>query len=335
MQIELSEAQNRPWAVAQARYTSENSYMVDSRPARQNYGYGIKFFEGRPVDDLALFNGENVTVEELRSTYRVWRPEETVEAAHALKEHGRVLVVGRPQSGKGTIVFGMSEICDKQGYGYLMIDGHWQDAPAEMVVDAINKAQTEGKMIFFDSFDYLFAGSSKLRKYSKPVIAERTGKIVDALSATTVPLVLTRHDDFWADLVIDKDLVNSHQDFLQTVGVYDLPRYIESEESRLAFLVDHEYNINEAYSLLQIPDLPLVKDVVAAKIGDNKYLDDVRLALKDYGVLKRLARSEGEITKKLVEEINSGDENAILEFVHMVIGIHLESDLAATLRWQK
>lgn len=343
MTLELDSLRTKLWALAPGRYTSASGYMVtEGRTGRQSFGSGIKFFEGEPVGNLSRFNGDHITVGELRENYRVWRPEETIEAARVLKEKGRLLVVGRPQSGKGTILFGLSDICDKQGIGYAMIDGHWLDSPSGEVINAIQKAQAEGKMIFFDSFDYLFAGSTKLRKQNKEKHVQRTREIIDALKDTTVPLVLTAHDDYWAGLVLDKNLLNEHKDFLESLGIYNLPRYIESEESRLAFLVDHEYSLEEAYALLSVPNMPLVRDAITRPTGNGDYIQELELSLKDYGVLKRLARrSEGEThgipdqVKSLLKRIENGDEEAAFEISHVILSLHFESDLAATLRWQK
>ncbi len=341
--MEIDNLRLQPWAIALPRYTSDNRYMVDrGRPSRTNIGNGMKLFDGNPVGSLENFNGSSITVDELRNYYRVWRPEETVEAAHVLKEHGRLLVVGRPQSGKGTILFGLSEICDKQQIGYLMIDGHWLEAPTEQVIQAIEKADQEGKMIFYDSFDYLFAGSNKLRKQNKETHSQRTREIISALQKTTTPLVLTAHDEYWAKLVLNPALLEEHRDFLQTLGIYNLPRYIESEESRLAFLIDHEFELEQACKLLNFPNTDLTKSIISKTYRDSKYEKDLYLALQDYGVLKKLARREDkeiyglpDQVKDLLVKIDDGNPSAIKELIDIVLSLHFESDLAATLRWSK
>ncbi len=319
-----------------ARYTKSNGFMVENpRPTRINLGSGIKLFEGKALADISEFDKSNITADELRESFRVWRPEDTVEAIKTLKQSGRLLIVGEPQSGKGTLLFGISDVCDKQGLGYLMIDGHWLEAPASKIISAIKKADEKGEMIFYDSFDYLFASSNKIRKQNKEMHAQRTREIIGTLKSTQVPLVMTFHDENWSRIFLDKNLLEENQDFLKSFSMYELSRYIGSKESRLAFLVDHEYSFEDACQLLNLPDNPRVLDVIASRVGKKKYKDQLELALKDYGVLKKLARNYQDDTKGLMSEVEGGDEEATIGLVYLILSTQFESDFSPILRWQK
>lgn len=244
---------------------------------RQNSHGGIKFFAGSslPTESGAIFqtySNYRENVEDLREKHKVWRPEETFEAADLFFLHGKVNIVGSPQSGKGTILFGLSEICSELGWGYAFIDGHYQDTPAldspelaaraeqkgvpkecRSVVNAIREAQIRNILIFFDSFDYLFAGTRKIRTISRAEQSVRTPAIMEALDATTVPVAVTHHDEEWSDRFIDKELQAQFED-----QVLDYPRYrlwegLRSPQSIRRFLMDHDISYEHAQFLGEMP----------------------------------------------------------------------------------
>lgn len=317
-----------------ALYTRENNFMVEeARPNRVSVGYGIKFFEGNPIEDHHHFNSSQVEPQNLRNDIErgVWRAEETLRAADILQSNGKVIIEGAPQSGKGTILYGLSTICDFEGWGYVLVDGHFIDSPADHVVTAIKKADQEGKIVFFDSFDYLFAGNRKMRRLPLEKQKERTKQIIEALQEAEVPLVLTAHGGYWAEMFLNQELMQEHEHFISPIPVYKLPRKIEEKSSQTMFLCAHGFTQEEAQSLVNFGEDPQTIDTLALHFGDYRVTDELQMAISDFAVLKKIARDEGtpERVKNLLQD---NTPEAILELTQIFRDYHREVDFLTTLR---
>lgn len=318
----------------QGRYNIENGFVVSmSRPARFLNMEGVKAFEGRPVGTYENFRAGIQTATELRERFGVWRAEETVEASNMLADHGKLLVVGSPQSGKGTIMYGLTSICDTKGIGQLLIDGHWQESSAETVVEAIQLADQKSIPIFFDSADYLFLGSRKFRRLSKLAQAERTGKILEALSQAKTPVILTMHDQFWMDSFLDKELLEKHQKFFEQFPIYNLSRQLSDGDSVVTFLVDHGYSPSESYFIQNMAGNPLIQNLVTKpEFGDKKLLSEIAFAVNDYPALKILARERQEEVRATIAKVFSGNQESVEILVNIILESLFKSDFETSLR---
>lgn len=318
------------------RYTDGNGFMtLESRTSRVSKGGGVKSFEGLEAPDRVFRDDPKQHEDYLRYGARVWRTDETIEAAELLSRYKRIAVVGAPQSGKGTIVYGISCICDIEKTGYILIDGHWQNTPGEKVAAEINEADKQGKIIFYDSFDYNFAGTGKMRRMSKVAQIERTGVIVEALEQTRVPLVLTQHDEYHNHVFMDQNLLARHSNFLGTLFKYELPRTVSSAESRFMFFVDHNMTTEEARQLVELPDNPAIRQSLVNRTNNGDYIDEFSLALSDYGTMKELVRNEGARTKELLAKIRQNVTGSHDEFIDLALSIHFKLDFMTTLRKSK
>jgi len=326
--------------------------LVENGSARENRnhkGGGIKFFEGTalPEPQLRYEAYRLVSPEQLREDCQVWRPEETLEAAEILFTKSRVNVVGGPQSGKGTILFGLSDICDIYGWGYVFIDGHYQDTDTDTVVAAIAHAEERNVPIFFDSFDYLFAGSRKVRSIRKDLQRERTQAIVEALGGATVPIATTSHNEQWAERFIDLDLKSLFTEQLARYPDYAIPVTFRSRESVVKFLSDHGIPSRFISFITEMDGDDRVLNTLIHRYGDWAVIERVLRAVQTYPVLKELVRGNDlprELDRGRREEFwplvsdalsAVSDENytqTVSEIAHIILEAEVKGDFLTFLR---
>src|SRR5690349_19661975 len=136
-------------------YTAENGFSGIKRNTRMIDRSGIKEFIGdspaKPWSELHQAS----SIKQLRNDSEVWRAEEVYAASQILAETNKLIVYGGPQSGKGTILYGLSEICEQSDHGCMFIDGHRQELTTDEILLAIQDAESRQIPIFFDSGDYL------------------------------------------------------------------------------------------------------------------------------------------------------------------------------------
>ncbi|MBI2033379.1 MAG: hypothetical protein HYT10_02840 [Candidatus Levybacteria bacterium] len=334
-------------------YGSIPGVVNGARETREHSRNGIKFFAGSALPDKETYLPlvRSVQPGELREASemerRVWRPEETLDAAELFFNVGRINVVGNPQWGKGTILYGLSEVCHRFGWGYLFIDGHHQEAPTEEVIAAIDKAQERGYPIFYDAFDHNFGDARQtaggIRMLSKEKQEERTTAIMEALDATTVPVAITNHDDTYAELFIDHILREKLQPFLDKYPLYELPAYLQSEESITVFLEDHGVPASQVDTLLHMEDDPEVVTLLVNTYGDKAFVDRIFTAVRSFSVLKEMVKpwddenfvkaGRREEVLPLLEIIESTrDPKAILQLAHIIREADMKDAFLSLLR---
>ncbi|OGK23803.1 hypothetical protein A2954_03025 [Candidatus Roizmanbacteria bacterium RIFCSPLOWO2_01_FULL_37_12] len=333
------------------------------REARHDHWSGIKFFRGAPLPDQETLNRliPTISVDNLREEKHVWRPEETVEAGRiffgletANNKRSGIEVIGEPQSGKGTILFGLSEICDILNIGYLFIDGHHQEVSGIEVADAIHKAERLRIPIFFDSTDYLFLKSrSTGRSISQQFQDERVPVIMNAINNASVPIAITRHDDQWAEEFLNLDLRDKNNAVLETFQTYTLPAQLQSDASRHRFLLDGGLPETIASYLLGIKFHNLSESALASLINDIYYptiptekdyeieINKILTGLRTFAVLKDLVRGEKNHTINCVEKILDANKSedirilAIKELAWLILNLYEKSLKLTQIRRKK
>lgn len=268
-------------------------YVSETRENRTHSQNGIKFFAGTslPNRNLVMQLSASVTADQLREDKKVWRPEETLDAAKLFFYEDRVNVIGDPQSGKGTILFGLSEVCDLFGWGYLFVDGHHQETPAKEVVRAIEEANDKNIPIFFDSFDYLFGKSRNgIRGIPLEQQHKRTPQIVSTLDYASVPIAITNHDDAWAENFLDLNFRERFKLQIDRYPIYKIPLNIQSDKSIVRFLIDHNIPQDKAEFLVGMSTNPDIINKLIKHYGDKDIVAWVFEATRTYPVLKELAR---------------------------------------------
>lgn len=267
----------------------------DAKEQREYSRGGIKFFYPKPDFQPRFTSYKDISSGYLRDEKHIWMPEETLEAADILFTHRRLNIVGSPQMGKGTILYGLSGMLGELGKPYIFIEGHRQETPAEEVVAAIEKAQEEGAAVLYDSFDYNFAGSrSGVRTITVAKQMEKTPRVVNALAQATVPVAITSHDEEWTKLFLNLSLKEQFKDQLDTYQEYKIPSNLRSEKSALRFLLDHGYSPEDAQFLIDSENNPQVLNAMINNLGDKEKVQKVFDALKKYPVLKDLVRPKEE-----------------------------------------
>ncbi len=294
-----------------------------AREKRLHHWQGIKFFQGSPLPDINILRNliPTVTVDCLRETRHVWRPEEAIEAGKlffglegASNQRSGVHVIGEPQSGKGTFLFGISDMCDALGIGYVFIDGHHQEVDGTVVSQTITQAQKMSIPIFFDSTDYLFLKSRKTgRSISKEAQEKRTQSVVTAIDETTIPIAVTSHDEEWAGEFLDLQLRERYHHAFNRFPRYVIPLRLQSEASIRRFLLDHKIPDEGVAFLLSMHKDKFVIGALYDFIKDLYYpsfcpnpttaVDSIFAAIWTYPVLKNMARDYADHTIKLINTI--------------------------------
>lgn len=303
---------------------------------RDSKYYGIKFFSGTALPnnlELAAI-AHTLRPEQLREEYRVWRPEETIEAARIMFDGGRVHVIGEPQSGKGTILFGLSEVCHMNGWGYVFIDGHHQNAPADVVVDAIREANQRRIAIFFDSFDYLFA-RSKVRMIPKEAQVSKAAAVVSALQASTTPVAITSHNMKWAKEFVNLELMDTFRSEIEEFPKYEIPLNLRSRESIVRFFVDHGVAVDDAWFLVTLDENPDAINALTHYFGDEVPRDQVFEAMKNFPVLKELVRARREEFDAALAGIRQDSPEGLEMLADIVREAEMKRVFLTTLRKRK
>lgn len=313
-----------------------------SRETRETKFLGIKSFKGDPLPASEEIRSryKTLTLDRLRETHKVWRPEETLEAAKSFFEEGRVNVVGAPQSGKGTIMFGLTEICEAFDWGYIFIDGHHQEASASDVIGAIVEAERRNVPVFFDSFDYLFLGSRRYRTISIAAQEERTTKIIDTVTNAKIPVAITHHDEEWANLFLNKNLKDRFKPQVDTFPVYQIPDSFKSPESIRRFLTDQNISPREAGFLANFawekPMLMRFKAIFSSFV-EEQAVETLYKATANFPVLKEVARDNQQIflpiLTKVTHEGNQIDDSTLASFVNMILEAEKKRVNLASIRW--
>ncbi|PJA53425.1 hypothetical protein COU86_02235 [Candidatus Roizmanbacteria bacterium CG10_big_fil_rev_8_21_14_0_10_36_26] len=311
----------------------------EARNSRNGNWNGIKFFDGNPMPALEVFGRLSceITVKQLREGKHVWRPEETLEAARTFFPKGRIMVVGPPQSGKGTILFGLSDMCDLAGIGYVFIDGHHQEIVGEEVAQTIRQAENNGVPVFYDSFDYLFLKSRAVgRSISQEKQQERIDPIMRAMELTTIPIAITFHDEEWQQEFLAPKLVNQWSEITASFPKYRIPLYLQSEDSIRRFLLDHGLSETVTDYLLKLPQDKTIEEYLFEQLRDISFVKAVLSGLKTYPVLKELAREQKERVTVLINKIITDHDNqSIFRLVDLVYQLEEKRKILTQLRRYK
>lgn len=281
----------------------------EGRPHRSESWNGVKFFKGNPIwaiPDLAT-RAKQITSDHLRENKEVWRPEETVEAAVPFFNEGKVMVVGPPQSGKGTILFGLSEMCDELGIGYMFFNGHHQEVSGADLAAQIKRADEQGFPIFLDSYDYLFLGSRRTgRAISAEAQLERDDQIISALDAVTVPVALTFHDPEHSSAFMNPQLIQRYDWFHRKFPKFEIPLYLQSTESVMRFLKDHDIPEQVAQFLTGLGGNTHFEAAIEKLQPVAMDHEQLITSVTTYPVLKELVRAERQALFEIMETAIQG-----------------------------
>lgn len=253
---------------------------------------GIKTFDGDPLPsrDHLLAQIVAITADQLREEKKVWRPEETIEASKIFFSQGKINVVGPPQSGKGTILFGLSGMCDLMGVGYIFISGHHQETIGQEIVDTIRTAEQKRIPVFYDSADYLFLKSRAVgREVSLKDQKTKASWVMPYLAAATVPVAITNHDEQWDAEFLNLELRSQYQSLLSLFPKYKIPLYLQSDVSILRFLKDHDIPPAIGQHCMTMERNETAVAYFNFHFGENQ-AQQIFSAIRTYPVLKELIR---------------------------------------------
>lgn len=271
----------------------------EARHNRVKNWNGIKTFAGGPMPSRDHFLAQiaAITADQLREEKKVWRPEETIEASQIFFSQGKINVVGPPQSGKGTILFGLSEMCDLMGVGYIFISGHHQETTGQEIADTIRTAERKKMPVFYDSADYLFLKSRAVgREVNLREQKAKASWVMPYLTAAAVPVAITSHDEQWDGEFLNLELRSQYQSLLDLFPRYKIPLYLQSETSILRFLKDHDIPPAIGQYLVTMEANQIIIDNLQLRFGKEP-TRQIFSAVRTYPVLKELAR---ERTKDLL-----------------------------------
>lgn len=294
----------------------------NGRETRVDNWNGIKFFKGLALPDkstlLALVNA--ITPDQLRDQKHVWRPEETIEAGQIFFNQSRINVVGPPQSGKGTILFGLSDMCDIMNIGYYFVDGHHQEVNPQVMANTIHQAEEKKIPVFYDSTDYLFLKSRSVgRDISLAAQLERIPIITSALDSATIPIAITSHDGEWAQEFLNLSLRAQYDGVFSRFPRYEIPLYLKSAASISCFLSDHKVPTETIQFLITMAENRLVIQELQNTYGEHT--QEIFTAIKTYPVLKELTRDRAQDLKGVMERIFRKDTHSIADLGKLILEI--------------
>ncbi|MBI1869462.1 hypothetical protein HYS11_00650 [Candidatus Gottesmanbacteria bacterium] len=303
---------------------------------------GIKFFSGKPLPPFeeARATAQTFTADTLRyaggKDKRVWRSEETIEASSLLFDSGRIQVVGEPQSGKGTILFGLSEIFARSGWGYVFIDGHYQDTPGYQVTEAIVEADNRRYVIIYDAFDHNFAGSKGgIRTISKKVQEERNGLIIPALDAVTIPVIITSHDEVWRIQFEDPSWRERFSSSLVKYPEYKIPLQLSSNASIAQFLYDNNMPVDQITFLLTLEANEEAQKALFSFYGSKQKVSEVIDYYKSFPVLKELVRDRRQEVNYCFSLMNERFMTGVVALAQIICEAEMQRIFSSTLRRQR
>lgn len=316
--------------------TYDGNIVIENNPprnGRDSRGYGIKFFPGSPLPAPEVVRNQLSTIDPgfLRDVRHVWRPEETVTAASIFFEQGKLNIEGSPQNGKGTILFGLSEICDHFGWGHIFIDGHWVDSPTDFIIKNIREANERRFCIFYDSTDYLFLKNQRLRKLNKDQHRQRTDQITAELNAITVPICTTQHDLEWSEKFLDPDLVGKFASRIPS-PTYQIPTALQSNSSIRRFLIDHDVIPADAEYFTALNTQNQFIDTLINFFGDKNTIENVLTASRHYPVLKKLIRFYNGDFRNTLHESHANIPNSSIALAQMIQEAEYERIFLSLLR---
>jgi hypothetical protein len=314
----------------------KNTNGFEARQNRIHSIDGIKFFNGGSLPTTSKLAEilPLITADHLREECKVWLPEETIEASTPFFYQGGVNVIGSPQSGKGTILYGLSEICDVMGVGYVFIDGHHQEVAGERVAEVIQEAEQKRIPVFYDSTDYLFLGSRKAG-CSIPIEAQarKVPIVMEALARTTTPIAITSHDENWAAVNLNLNLRAQHQEALSKFPRYEIPTNLQFEDSMIRFLKDNGLSPAVAQYLVYLPQMEGVTRLLPSYFGER--IADVVSAIRTYPVLKELTRDMQPDLLAIIDRIDRDDPEAVCDLANLILRAKVKCDNLTLLRRRK
>ena len=297
---------------------------------------GIKFFDGSPLPPKHSLSTRLslISADQLRKDKAVWRPEETIEAGTIFFAQGKINIVGPPQSGKGTILFGLSEICDIMGVGYIFISGHHQENPPETIIRTIDEAERKNIPIFYDSFDYLFLKSrSTGREVSMQFQEKKADSIIPRIASSPVPIAITNHDKLWVQEFLNLDLQAQYDNFLK-FPEYEIPLHMRSDASIIRFLQDHTVPIEIVHSILDIHKDSSIGNQLQT-IFEPMKATDIFSAIRTYPVLKELARERLNELNSIMNQSFSDEKQRLFSLGNLILEIKEKCDNLTHLRKAK
>jgi hypothetical protein len=220
----------------------------------------------------------------------MWRPRDSVKVICQMAAGRSVLIRGRAGCGKGAVLTGSWRWADSVGLSQAFLDGHYQETDDEVFLQAI-RTQRESGIVFFDSMDYLYAGSRKTRRLSRERHVERTRLILKMLDE--VPIVVgTLHEDSWRTYLGDQELIHEFDQFFarrETV-VYDVPERFDDVELGYRFLLKKGIEPEYARRLVSSPDNPRVRALFFERWPSKHRWDQFVWLMQTYAILKLIAQ---------------------------------------------
>lgn len=313
------------------------TFNGEARKSRLRNWNGIKFFAGDslPSAHILSIRLSLVSTDQLRDDKAVWRPEETIESGHIFFSNNRINVIGPPQSGKGTILFGLSEMCNIMGIGYIFISGHHQENPAETIINTIYEAEGKNIPIFYDSFDYLFLKSrSTGRDVSIQFQKEKADSIIPIIASSPIPIAITNHDGPWAQEFLNLDLQSQYDHYLAQFPPYEIPLHLKSDPSVVRFLQDHAVPIETVRSILEIQKNSSFGNQLQT-IFEPMKAADIFSGIKTYPVLKALARERLSELNSIINQSSSHEKRYMLALGNLILEVKEKCDHLTHLRKAK
>lgn len=267
--------------------------------------FGVAHYSGRKTDR----SHENISDS-------LWLPKESGEVYEIIvRERRSVFIEGSAGSGKSALLYGVRALFRRNHIPYYYIDGHYEKAPVEAVLETIKKAQNTNSntaIILYDSADHLTGKSRKIRGLPIAQNRQRTVEIIRALCEFHDKgglIAATSHDRQWIFDLADPELLPYWEEFKKKLYIHEVKGQFSGAEELIEFYQKSGLSQFEAAYIGRLMDNPnFITYLLNQKFGDKKYLEWLHKLFYSYRIAKLIVADKFKENEDLLRELKRYQE---------------------------
>lgn len=300
---------------------STNAFIYSPNGEIFHRYYGIAHYSGSRTDDRTK-----------NTSNSLWLPGETAALYDIIiRQRCSVLIQGAAGSGKSALLYGIRASLRRDRTSYFYVDGHYEKAPVEALIETIQKAEGSS-IILYDSADHLLGKTRKVRGLPTTQHRQRTTDIITALIEFHDKgglIAATSHDQQWISDLGDQELLPLWQELKSRLHVHQVKGQLSGAEELKAFYQKSGLSQLEATYLAELFDNPnFITYLLNQKFGDKKYIEWLKKLFYSYRIAKlivadRFKENEDLLTElRRYQEIGDNEELFWSKFIDFVFRKH-------------
>lgn len=251
----------------------------------------------------------------------IWLSRETYQVAQRVESGQSVLIRGDLGSGKSAIVYGLRTYLRSANAPYYYVDGHFGTTPHTVIERKMDKSLRHGKILIWDSTDYLLGETRKVIRGNRQRYKERSSRLISAMSQFLDQggrLVATTHLESWVNAFGDKDIANGHwRDIINRMSVHDVKGVFDNPNIAIQFYLSTGFTTEQAIYMAYLGVNDLFHSIVETAKNRIKLSEretaQLRNAPNTYKNAKLFAIDEREDAKKLRQTLKDLIDGKITE----------------------